>query len=413
MFESAVLRPLAESEKMFAETHNFVGLGAHVRGPVDVELLSEAFETLLEVHPVLAARLESDERDGFRIVADDFLPQGVVLASDPAAAQPFDQRQSLVRLVLDPGEEETAATLYVHHALADGHHQFALIEELFGIYTDLATTGTVRVGPVQPTPAALETVLADRAVVKQRRSGLERFMPAMYAYDLPPSRRSVTAERPDVPVLVPMVQHTFTAEDTRALFDLSRAERVSVNGIVSAAVLLAEWRLRGATAVPVPYIYPVDLRYVLSPTVSATACTNPVGVATYLAEIGSGTRILDLAREIAETFRADLAEGVIQQSLLHFRPAYVGNPPGLPDVVMVTDNGVVPPVRTPPGVEISAVHGELYFQVGSGIEMYTSKVFDGRLQLEYHTHGPDPEDALAAVAAQLSALAAQSVGPKA
>lgn len=404
MFESALLRPLAESEKMFAETHNFVGLGAHLTGPVDVELLDEAFEVLLEVHPALGARIETGEDGGFRIVADDLRPPGIVLASDPAAAAPFDQAQSLVRLVVDPRGDETAATLYVHHALADGHHQFALIEELFGIYTDLATTGTVRPGPVRPAPASLETVLAERGIGKQRRSGLERFMPAMNAYDLPPSRRAVTAERPDRPVRVPMVQHTLDAATTRALVDLSRAEKVSVNGIVSAAVLLAEWRLRGGTAIPVPYIYPVDLRYVLSPTVSATACTNPVGVATYLAEIDGATDVLALGREVAETFRADLAEGVIQQSLLHFRPAYVGNPPGLPDVVMVTDNGVVPPVRTPPGVDLRSVHGELYFQVGSGIEMYTSKVFDGALQLEYHTHGPDPEGAVAAVADILTTL---------
>lgn len=407
MFESSVLRPLAESEKMFAETHNFVGLGAHLRGPVDVDLLEEAFETLLEVHPVLAARIEADGADGFRIVADDMLPTGLVLASGGAdSEQRFDQAQSLVRLVVDTSGQEVGATLYVHHALADGHHQFALIEELFGFYTDLATTGDCRPGPLRPAPPPLEEVLAERNVVKLRRSGLERFMPAMYAYDLPPSRRAVTGEHPDRPVKVPMAQYTFDAEATDALFALSRAERVSVNGIVSAAVLLAEWRLRGATAVPVPYIYPVDLRYVLSPAVAATACTNPVGVATYLAEIDESTDALTLARNIAETFRADLAEGVIQQSLLHFRPAYVGNPPGLPDMVMVTDNGVVPPVRTPPGVELSAVHGELYFQVASGIEMYTSKVFDGRLQLEYHTHGVDPAHSLDMVAQLLSGLIA-------
>ena len=68
---------------------------------------------------------------------------------------------------------------------------------------------------------------------------------------------------------------------------------------------------------------------------SATGCTNPVGLATYLAEIDHKTGVVDLARDIAETFRADLSDGVIQQSLLHFSPQYVGNPPGLPDVVML------------------------------------------------------------------------------
>ncbi|TWS19912.1 acyltransferase [Tsukamurella asaccharolytica] len=407
MFDSSVLRPLAESETMFAETHNFVGLGARLRGPVDVDALSEAFETLLEVHPVLASRIEPDGDGGFRIVADDLLHPGIVVAdAGTVGAEPrFDQGEALVHLHLVTDGDESAATLYVHHALADGHHQFALIEELFGFYTDLVTTGEIRPGPPQPAAEPLEHVLAERGIARLPRSGMERFVPAMFAYDLPPSRRAVTAEPPASPIRVPMVQHTLGADDTRRLLTLSRENRVSINGIVAAAVLLAEWRLRGATAVPIPYVYPVDLRYVLSPAVSATGCTNPVGVATYLAEITADTNLLELGRDIADTFRSDLADGVIQQSLLHFRPAYVGNPPGLPDVVMLTDNGIIPPVRTPPGVELTAVHGELYFQVASGIEMYTSKIFDGRLQIEYHTHDPVARSAIDAIAEHLSALA--------
>ena len=115
----------------------------------------------------------------------------------------------------------------------------------------------------------------------------------------------------------------------------------------------------------------------MSPPVSATACTNPVVVATYLAEISESTDPVELARDIVDTFRKDLSEGVIQQSMLHFSPQYVGNPPGMPDVVMFTDNGVIPPMRTPPDVELTASHGELYFQAGGGI------VADSDPELEY------------------------------
>ena len=180
-----------------------------------------------------------------------------------------------------------------------------------------------------------------------------------------------------------------------------------MNGLLSAVVLMAEWQLRGTPNIPVPYIYPVDLRYLLSPPVSATACTNPVGVATYLAEIDHNTDVVELARDIAETFRADLSDGVIQQSLLHFSPQYVGNPPGLPDVVMFTDNGLVPTMRTPPDVELTASHGELYFAVNAGIEMYTSKIFAGQLMIEYHSHGPAPERSIAAIHSLLCTIAEQ------
>ena len=53
---------------------------------------------------------------------------------------------------------------------------------------------------------------------------------------------------------------------------------------------------------------------------------------------------------------------------------------------MFTDNGLVPPMRTPPDVELSAVYGDLYFAVNAGIDMYTSKIFAGQLMVEYHSH---------------------------
>ena len=197
---------------------------------------------------------------------------------------------------------------------------------------------------------------------------------------------------------------------TRALIALCRAHKIGLNGVISASILLAEWGLRETPHIPVPYLYPVDLRYLLSPPLSATACTNPVGVATYLAEIDQRTDVIELARDIARTFRSDVEAGVVQQSLLHFSPQYVGNPPGLPDVVMFTDNGPVPTMRTPPGLELTASHGELYFAVDAGIDMYTSKIFAGRLMIEYHSHAAAPERAVEAIRALLNSIAESHAG---
>lgn len=410
MFASSVIRKLSRSEEMFAETQSFVGLAAHVRGPVDVDAISDAFDTLLQAHPVLGGHLERDTDGRHQIVVDDLVHPGieVVELADPDAEVPpirLDQSESLIQLRLTIRAGQAQPTLYVHHSLADGHHEFSLIEEVFSYYTDLVGNGGI--GPVtaQPAPDSLETLLADRGIHKQNRSGLERFMPAMFAYDLPPSRRAAAEVKQVAPTRVPMAFCRLDEPQTQALIEFARAHRIGLNGLISAAVLMAEWQLRGTPHIPVPYIYPVDLRYVLSPPVSATACTNPVGVATYLAEIDHNTHLVDLARDIAETFRADLADGVIQQSLLHFSPQYVGNPPGLPDVVMLTDNGVVPPMRTPPDVELTASHGELYFAVNAGIDMYTSKIFAGRLMLERHSHASEPAKSIEATRSLLAAIA--------
>jgi hypothetical protein len=415
MFASSVIRKLARSEEMFAETHNFVGLGAHVRGPVDVDAMSAAFDALLEAHPVLAGHLERDPDGRHQLVVDDLVHPGieVVELDDPAAESPrmhLDQTESLAQLRLTIRDGQAQPTLYVHHSLADGHHEFSLIEEVFSWYTDLVCTGSIDPVTVQPTPDPLEVVLAERGVHKQKRSGLERFMPAMFAYELPPSRRAATEVTSGSPTRVPMALCRLDERMTHDVVAFCRAQRISVNALLSSVALTAEWQLRETPNIPVPYIYPVDLRYVLSPPVSATACTNPVGVATYLAEIDHHTDVVAIARDIAATFRKDLSDGVIQQSLLHFSPQYVGNPPGLPDVVMFTDNGVVPPMRTPPGVELTATHGELFFAVSAGIDMYTSKIFAGQLWIEHHSHSPGAEKPLDLMHSLLCSIAERPAG---
>ncbi|MBS9535241.1 acyltransferase [Mycobacterium sp. M1] len=409
MFATSVIRKLALSEEMLAETQNFVGLAAHVTGPVDVDLLSEAYEALLESHPILTGRIEQLPDGRHQFVTDDLLPEPIEVVElegdTPAPPLHFDQTESLVHLRLLIRDGRAQPTLYVHHAVADGHHMYALIEEMLSFYTDLVTTGRLGAITVEPAPESIEAVLADRGVEKQKRSGIERFMPALFAYDLPPTRRAVTDAKPDSPMLVPMASCRLSEAETDAVVAFGKAHDLSLHAVLSAAVLTAEWQLRGKLSIPVPYVYTVDLRYFLSPPVSATGCTNPIGLATYLAEIDAKTDLVDVARDIAQTFQKDLDEGVIQQSRLHFSPQYVGNPPGMPDVVVLSNNGLVPPVRTPAGVEVTTTHGELYFAVSAGIDIYFTQIFAGQLNIEYHSHGPAPERSVEAIRALLAGIA--------
>lgn len=412
MFPSSVIRKLANSEEMLAETENFVGLGADVRGPIDIDVLEAAYEALLETRPYLTTRIERGPDGRHQLVIDDLVPEGieVVELDDPAAEDPplyFNQSESLVHLRVTIRDGQAQPTLYVHHSLADGHHMYSLIEDLLSFYTDLIGTGEIRRPGVQPVPESIEAVLAEQGIQKQKRSGIERFMPAVFAYDLPPSRRAVTSDKPAFPVKVPMVSCRISEQHTDSIIALCRAKSIGLTAMLSAILLMAEWRIRGSANIPIPLIYTVDLRYFLSPPVSATGCTNPVGLTTYLGEIDRKTDVVELARGIFETFKADLADGVIQQSRLHFSPQYVGNAPGLPDVVLLSDNGLVPPVRTPPGLEVISTQGELYFAVSSGIEIYFTQIYAGQLNVEYHSFGPEPEKSVETIRALLCAVAEQ------
>lgn len=406
MFGGTPIRSLSRSEEIFAQGQNFIGFTVRLRGALDVAAMTRAFDTLLQTHPVLAGHLEAGAEGGHQIVVDDYLHPGVWVEKldEPAERLP-DQSVALVNLRLRVGADQSEITLYTHHALADAHHQFSLLEKLFGWYTDVVTGAGIAPVKAEPTPQSLETVLAERGIAKQQRSGLERLMAAMFAYNLPPSKRNPGGGVP-LSVRVPTASCRLSRQETKELAEICAARRLTVNSVVAASILLAEWKIRGTPHIPVPYVYPVDLRYFLTPPVGPTEATNPLGVATYLAEITAATDLMDLAREIVDTFRADIADGVIQQSLLHFSLQYEGNPPGLPDVVMSTDGGETPPLRIPPELQIEEYDGEVLFASSAGFDMYSIATHDGQLMIHYHTHAVDPERYIAQIREQLAAIPA-------
>ena len=388
MFPGSVIRKLARSEEVFAHNETFFALGVDIIGPVDVGAMSDAFDALLQSHPIFAGRLERASDGRHQIVADDLLHPGIWLAP-----MQLDQNQSLLNLLLkigpDRSKDRSKLTLYVHHALADAHHVFSLLEELFTRYTDAVANGDV--GPITPSPApeSLEQVLEKRGMGKKARSGLERFMPLIFAYDLPVIAPPPLPPNPDVPQIIPAARIRLSEQETADLVEFGLANQLSLNSLVAAAILLTEWERRNTPHIPIPYLYPVDLRYLVSPPVSDTGCTNPMGVATFVAEITPETDIIELARNIVASFRADLSDGVIQQSVLHFSLQYQGSPPGLPPMVLCTDAGPIPAVQTPPDMELDDFHSEMHCHARTPVDMYSLGTFADRLFIEHHAHAPE------------------------
>src|ERR1700749_2526594 len=116
MFSSSVIRKLSRSEEIFAETQCFLGLGAHVEGSIDIDALSDAFDALLEAHPVLACHLEGDADGRHALVVDDLLHPGieVVEIDDEAGSTPavrLDQSQTLIHLRLNVRGAQVQPTL--------------------------------------------------------------------------------------------------------------------------------------------------------------------------------------------------------------------------------------------------------------------------------------------------------------
>ncbi len=399
MFPGSVIRKLSHSEEVFAQYEVFTAITARLRGRVDAEALAEAFDALVDEHPILASHLEQSPDGGWSLVSDDMLHTGIAVeeSADGAAEIKLDQAETLLNLRLRLRGNISEVTIFLHHSIADGHHAAGLLDELFSRYTDVVTTGDP--GPVnpQPAPQPLEVVLEQRGVKKLGVTGVERFLPAMFAYDLPPSVKPDLIATPGVPQPVPVTRARLTEQETADLAEFARENRVSVNTVVAAAILMTEWRLRGTPHVPIPYVYPVDLRYFLSPPVAPTEATNLVGVATYLAEIGPDTDIVDLATDIGATFRSDIADGVVQQSGLNFGVAFEGTPAGLPPLVFCTDVSAVPSVRMPSDIELDVFEGQFYCSITVPLNFYGCGMSGDCLAIENHGHSPQRGSSLDAI----------------
>ena len=83
MFGSSPIRYLTPSEEFYAQAENFIGITLTLRGPVDVGAMSEAFETLLQVHPAHAGHLDRPGSDGrHQIMVDELRARGDMARED-------------------------------------------------------------------------------------------------------------------------------------------------------------------------------------------------------------------------------------------------------------------------------------------------------------------------------------------
>jgi hypothetical protein len=410
VFPSSVIRKLAPSEEWYAQSKTFGAIKLHLSGPFDTDAMSVAFDALLQSHPVLAGHLQKVSDGSHQLVTDDLLHPGIWFdeghnsAASGTSSIELDPSVSLVNLMVRPADGEAELTLCVHHSLADGYHLGELLVELFSRYTDVVCTGSAGLASAHPAPQSLETLLERRGIRKHQRSGLERFVPAMFAYELPPPRSPERGSNSAQPVAVPSTRGRLTERETTALVEFGQAHRLFLNPLVSAAILLAEWQLRKIPEIPIPYVYAVDLRSLLEPPVPPMSATNPLGMATYLAAITTKTSLVDLARDIAETFRADLSDGVIQQSMLHFKPQYDEGQRGLPDVAFSTNLGRTPDLRTPPRLDVDDWQMEIY-RSSSTFDMYSVGIFGDQLAIERHTYAPERQRSVDVVLSVLRAAA--------
>ena len=277
VFGSTPIRYLSPSEEFYAKAENFIGLTVTLRGPVDVGAMSEAFDTLMRVHPAHAGHLERGADGRHQIMVDDYEHRGDLAREDRRPA-----RRAAAESVGGSGQsaaETWCGALRTHplHPPCAGRRQppVRLAGEAFQHGTPTSSPAPTSARP-RPSPFRSRWRRSFPSVASSNFSGsassasCRRSSPT----SCPPRGETRDVSAPQS-VRVPSANCRLSRQETQALVDICADRRVSLNALVAAAILMAEWTIRETPHLPIPYIYPVDLRFFLTPPVGCDRSHEP------------------------------------------------------------------------------------------------------------------------------------------
>ncbi|NKY24966.1 phthiocerol/phthiodiolone dimycocerosyl transferase family protein [Nocardia gamkensis] len=385
------IRRLAPSEALFFDLGVFVGYSVRVRGVLDIPALSAAFEALRRSYPVLAAHVEIVDGHHLLVESPGPLPGVSVYAGDPGqplSGANLDWGRALSGLHVVYDGDCASVTLVTHHCIADGHHSVAMLIDLWSLFTDTVggrTPDTV----LHDYPESMEKLFADRGISPPDIGSAE---PARSAGIQLPAPGCTEPDR-----TMTQLRCHLSARVTDELIAFGRRHGVTVNGLVSAAIVRTEADVRNLRLADITYSYLVDLRTHVTPPVEFTAGTNVIGFAVYRAPAGS-IELIDLARGINEQLRTDLADGRIQREAL-----IAANNPAPPECgeVRCSNGGVVPPLRSPAGLEPVDCRP---VPTGFPFPLYTIHRFSGRLSIELFVPAGESGDDIDAARRRIATL---------
>ncbi|QLY28209.1 phthiocerol/phthiodiolone dimycocerosyl transferase family protein [Nocardia huaxiensis] len=330
------IRPLAPSEIVYATATVCIAYSVLATGELDIERLTRAFAQVRARNPILDAHLvvRDDAAVDFA-AAEGAQARVIVTDGDPelvlTGAQ-IDQAREVSALLVVRGENAARVTLLIHHAIADGHHSLTLFEQLWSAYTDSAAFEAAH-PESGDYPKSLEELLNEQPQE-----------PA--PYPLP-------ADVPRIGTL-PMeaVRCRLSAAATTALLEYARREQLTVNALLSAAILLTETKFRNVALPELHYIFAVDLRDRIEPPVAATASNNFFGYAEYHAETDE-TDLTAVARAVTAAFQSELAAGaILEKARTGYNPNLVAK-----GIVRSSNWGRIPAFVTPEGLSLSDFRG--------------------------------------------------------
>ncbi|WP_433662300.1 phthiocerol/phthiodiolone dimycocerosyl transferase family protein [Nocardia sp. CA-128927] len=400
------IRLLAPTEAVYVDRGVFVGYSVRVRGTLDITALSDAFDALRRAHPVHGSRLAVDHQ-GTAIVGSSALPSALKVFDGNIETvfhdQDLDPARAICELHVVRDGDRANVTLVTQHSVADGHHALAVLADLWSLYTDFAEGVAAPAVAQHGYPMSMEALFAERGI-----GAVEvRAAPAA------PGDASAETDTERRRWVQWCLRCQLDETQTRALVDLGHREGATINGLVSAAILLAVADVSNVPLTEIPYAFLVDLRSRISPPVALTAGTNVLGTARYITEDGV-FELVDIARAIGGRLAADLADHTIHDEATQITatpPAVTYQLRQAPASAYATNWGKVPALRHPEALEFEDLWPLFQFDAHVAVAAPTTNPlfefvilsFQGRLSVDLLVTDPDntSEEIVAALRSRL------------
>ena len=405
-------RVLSPSESVFVISGTTVAQHCYGTGTLDEVALADAFAGMVDLYPLLGGRIHMS-RKGFELRFDRRKSPEVIVADVGDAdvgdyvvagksALPLGQ---VCALRVYRFGAKFRLTFLLHHAIADADAALAYLHDVWKLYTERTrrVNGVARLisaPPPHPIPASAETLLRARGYSEPASRQMMDLRPA---YRGPES--IWTALRPR---RAQRARVHLSMEQTDRLLDVGRAHGVTLNGLVSAALVLAEREMSGKTELSVAISSFVNLRTRIDPPVAPTEGTNVLGIAEAILEVSRDSDALDLARSVVADIRDGLrttrihhtafVRGDIRRALSLVRRYFLLVPmAGLVPTftaIQVTNWGRISEFATPDGVDINdfrcgvELHPVSAFIATRGIAMVEGRIYfvtsyNGRLSIDF------------------------------
>ncbi|GGW26941.1 hypothetical protein GCM10010340_00270 [Streptomyces griseoloalbus] len=404
-------RALCPVETLYVGQRSRAVLSCTLRGRVDVEALSAAFDAVTGQNPTLRSCIVPDGPGyALRLLGEDERPRLVTRTGDEDEAYaaelntPLPVGGPLTRAVLvsSPDGGRHLFVLLVDHTVIDGHSSIALHNALWDHYRALvggeratAADAAVPEAPQWPRPVSGLLPAADEgdtaAYLDSRLAEMRRHPVELVPYDVRrPSPTGVAGQGADGSAdgHIEVCRLTLDTERTTRLRRTARQSGVSVHSLIGAALLAAaRRRLDGDGPRTLGCLSPVDLRSRLSPPLPASVMVPAVTTHLQTLEVSGSSDPLDLARAVHARLSDFIARGD-QFHEMRITPEIPRNPALQLATVIATNMGVVPGPRLPSGLQAVDVRlvpaREQYFpQAGRSPVMACVVSFEGRLSIEF------------------------------